>query len=344
MAANTVKNLWRALHYLPIASTTVWMDSMVALYWITNPGKQWKVFIANRVQKIAEITNEIGITWNYCPTSKNLADMGSRGIELDKLENSEWFTGPDWLLDKQQWSEQPNLKSSKEVNVEHKPLKETIFYNKESDPDEWTLQLTKNKYWRTLRVTNRLGFADNARAKGRRVQKRTWPLTTEEIWNAKDYLTKRLQRNISANLQTKGRIQRYRPTYIDGGLFADKLILHAHEQIRLLGTANRIAVIREEWWIPKLRSKVKKMINACNTCKVYRGKPFGAASTSAMPTFRTEPGRPFQTTGIDFAGPLSYRISKTELDKCYILIFTYSTTRAVHLAEEFQRKLKHIRC
>ncbi len=244
-----------------------------------------------------------------------------------------WFTGPDWLLDEQQWPEQPNLNSSKEVNVEHKPLKQTIFHNKESDPDEWT-------------ACNRLGFADNARAKGRRVQKRTRPLTTEEIWNAKDYLTKRVQRNISANLQTRGRIRSYHPTYIERGLFADKLILHAHEQIRLLGTANRMAVMREERWIPKLRSKVKKMINACNTCKVYRGKPFGPTSTSAMPTFRTEPGRPFQTTGIDFAGPLSYRISKTEFGKCYILVFTYSTTRAVHLemtelqtAEEFQRKL-----
>ena len=197
MAANMVKNLWRALHYLPIASTTVWMDSIVALYWITNPGKRWKVFVANRVQKIAEITNEIGVTWKYCPTSKNLADMGSRGIGLDKVENNEWFTGPDWLLDEQQWPEQPNLKSSKEVNVEHKPLKETIFYNKESDPDEWTLLLTRHKYWRTLRVTAwALRFADNARAKGRRVQKRTGPLKTEEIRNAKDYWTKKVQRNI----------------------------------------------------------------------------------------------------------------------------------------------------
>ena len=72
------------------------------------------------------------------------------------------------------------------VNVEHKPLKETNFYNKESDPDEWTLLLTTHKCWRTLRVTAwALRFADNARAKGRRVQKRTGPLKTEEIRNAK---------------------------------------------------------------------------------------------------------------------------------------------------------------
>ena len=65
-----------------------------------------------------------------------------------------------------------------------------------------------------------------------------------------------------------------------------------------------------------------------------------------MPTFRTEGGKPFQTTGIDFAGPLSYKIAKKEQGKCYIVIFTCATSRAVHLemtksqtAEEFQRKL-----
>ena len=55
-----VKWLW-PLHYLSIASTTAQVDSVVALYWITNQGKQWNIFVANRFQKFAEITNEIGI-------------------------------------------------------------------------------------------------------------------------------------------------------------------------------------------------------------------------------------------------------------------------------------------
>ena len=71
-------------------------NSMVALYWIRNPGKPWKVFVANRVKKIAEIVDETGIVWKYCPMEKNLADLGSRG------ETGAWFIGPDWLLDKKQ--------------------------------------------------------------------------------------------------------------------------------------------------------------------------------------------------------------------------------------------------
>ena len=39
MAANMAKNVCHALRRLPIASVVVWMDSMVALYWITNHGK-----------------------------------------------------------------------------------------------------------------------------------------------------------------------------------------------------------------------------------------------------------------------------------------------------------------
>lgn len=38
MGANLIMNLCQALTNLPIFSIIVWMDSMVALYWITNPG------------------------------------------------------------------------------------------------------------------------------------------------------------------------------------------------------------------------------------------------------------------------------------------------------------------
>ena len=39
MAANMIGNLQNTLKRGPIVTTTVWMDSMVALYWLRNPGK-----------------------------------------------------------------------------------------------------------------------------------------------------------------------------------------------------------------------------------------------------------------------------------------------------------------
>ena len=88
----------------------------------------------------------------------------------------------------------------------------------------------------------------------------------------------------------KGRIPGYEPTYIEGGEFAKKLIRHVHEEIKHLGIANTMATIRENWWIPKLRSKVKRVINTCNVCKVYSARPYGLTATADLPKFRVEGG------------------------------------------------------
>ena len=89
MAANMVRNMCKALHGLPIQSVTVWIDSMVALYWIRNPGKTWKTFVSNRVRKISEITEENNIAWKHCPTDKNIADLGSRGASIERTEKGD---------------------------------------------------------------------------------------------------------------------------------------------------------------------------------------------------------------------------------------------------------------
>ena len=67
----------------------------MSIYWILNPAKQWKTFVSNRVKKIAEITEEVKIQWKYCPTEANLADLGSRGASLNKMEKDGWYEGPE---------------------------------------------------------------------------------------------------------------------------------------------------------------------------------------------------------------------------------------------------------
>ena len=154
MAANLARNLSHALRRgWPLRSVTIWMDSMVALYWILNPGNSWKVFVANRVRKIAQIAEEVGIEWKYCPSEMNLADLGSRGASLSKMEGSDWYTGPQWLLKKEDWPEQPSLKCTAKTQEEEKPHKEENFYTAEVKSDEWDHLLERKPYWNTLRVT-----------------------------------------------------------------------------------------------------------------------------------------------------------------------------------------------
>ena len=110
-----------------------------------------------------------------------------------------------------------------------------------------------------------------------------------------------------------------------------------------LGIASTMA---ENWWIPRLRSLVKRHIHNCNVCKVFATKPLVPSTTASLPNFRLEAVRPFQHTGVDFTGPLVYRRKEKSKGKAYIIIFTCAVTRAVHLetsksqsAEKLQSKL-----
>jgi len=150
MAANMVRNLLTTLGRWPITSVNMWMDSMVALFWICNPGRAWKTFVSNGVRKIAGITQETGIQWRYCATDKNLADLGSRGASLEKMQKGQWFEGPEWLLHEEEWLEQPELEKTKSVSEEHRPEKEETLYSAKKEPDEWDTLLARSKLWRTF--------------------------------------------------------------------------------------------------------------------------------------------------------------------------------------------------
>ena len=137
MAAKMAKNVCKALEKMPIKSVICWMDSMVALFWISNPGKSWKAFVANRVKKVVQIQREINIQWKFCPSSENVSDLGSRGVSIDKMLNEKWFKGPDWLLNEEEWPEQPELKSSPKILEEQRPIKEAILCTQVIERDEW---------------------------------------------------------------------------------------------------------------------------------------------------------------------------------------------------------------
>ena len=363
MGANLARNLTCALKRLPIRLVVIWMDSLVSLYWILNPGKPWKTFVSNRVKKIAEITQEVKIQWKFCPSGSNLADIGSRGASLNKMEKSGWFEGLDWLLKEEEWPEQPSLKSSVEALHEEKPIRELVSFVVERHDDELDDLLRRRNYWQTVRITTWiLRFVHNLRAKKNQVKKRRGPLTTDELSEAQNCWIRREQHYVLRNLEQpgwslfedpetkvlkcQGRIPKYTPVYLEDGVFVRKLIRHVHEKVVHLGIASTMAEIRENWWIPRLSSLIKRHIHNCNVCKVFAIKPLVPSTTASLPNFRLEAVRPFQHTGVDFAGPLVYRKKDKSEGKAYVIIFMCAVTRAVHLersksqsAEEFQSKL-----
>ena len=76
-------------------------DSQIVLAYISNEAKRFHVYVANRVQTIRSYSSVD--SWRYVPTEVNPADDSSRGINIDKLVDSNdcrWLKGPAFLYQK----------------------------------------------------------------------------------------------------------------------------------------------------------------------------------------------------------------------------------------------------
>ena len=292
----------------------------------------------------------------------NITDLGTRGASLDKIERGNWYEEPKWLLNKIDWPDQPVLKSTSQVNEETKKVTDVIAYTSKRKPDEWDNLLDRKSYWKTLRISSWiLRFINNCKAKAKNEKGTAVPLQTEEILRARNYWIVKVQKDIpeilekpgfklekdpeTGILKCAGRVQEYKPIYLENGVFTQKLVQCVHQKIGHLGVASTMATLKEEWYMIHMRAQVKKQIRQCNIFKVFSTKPFRGNITAPLPKFRTDVSRPFQHSGVDFCGPVVYRENKEEA-KAYVIIFTCAAMRAVHLestksqlADEFQAKL-----
>ncbi|GFY62917.1 uncharacterized protein TNIN_338481 [Trichonephila inaurata madagascariensis] len=107
------------------------------------------------------------------------------------------------------------------------------------------------------------------------------------------------------------------------------LIVRREHKVMHGGTASTLAQVRSNYWIPKGRQIVKKVIRNCFICRKYLAKPIDQL-TSPLPSDRINQTSAFSVCGLDFAGPL-YVNNFGELQKSYIVLFTCGVTRALHL-------------
>lgn len=71
-------------------------DSEVTLAWIRGEPNRWKVFVANRIKEICQLSDKSD--WRYVPSKENSADCASRGLLPEQLINFElWWHGPNFL-------------------------------------------------------------------------------------------------------------------------------------------------------------------------------------------------------------------------------------------------------
>ena len=80
-----------------------WCDSMSKLWWISGHSRSFKLFVANCVGEIQNITSPE--QWRYVSTKDNPADHLTRGMAALALAcNDQWWKGPAFLqMDEEEW-------------------------------------------------------------------------------------------------------------------------------------------------------------------------------------------------------------------------------------------------
>ena len=97
------------------------------------------------------------------------------------------------------------------------------------------------------------------------------------------------------------------------------------------GVVLTMTKVRSNYWIPAPRKLTKSVVRKCYGCKRFNSLPYPEVKPGPLPNDRTEQAMPFQVIGTDFAGPIYYRTKTKKESKAYILIFSCSVSRAVHL-------------
>ncbi|XP_064470224.1 uncharacterized protein LOC135384974 [Ornithodoros turicata] len=107
------------------------------------------------------------------------------------------------------------------------------------------------------------------------------------------------------------------------------IVNSAHRRTQHGGVQATMNDVRERWWVTQARQLTKSVLARCGTCRRFRAQA-ATSPTAPLPPDRVHQGHPFETVGIDFAGPL-YVSSKKNSDKSYVALFTCATSRALHL-------------
>ena len=281
--------------------------------------------------------------------SERSADVGSRGSEGNKLPEL-WLIGSDWLANPERWPAEMLTEPSNETDAQAKLTKE-VFATTLEAKDDLDEILNRNSFWMTIRVTAWImRFVGNCKQK--KSERSAGPLTTnatEKVvhWSVKraqetymgtekfkqDQLNLNLQKNGKGLYECRGRIQGSYPIYLPpSAVLSEKLVQDVHILTLHGGVGLTMTYIRSDYWIPRLRRLTKKVIRGCFGCKKFQAAAFKSPPPGNLPVDRTTGSVPFQIVGVDYAGPISYKISTKRGDgKAYILLFACSLTRAIHL-------------
>lgn len=137
---------------LPIKSSTSWRDGTCVLRYIRNKEKRFQTFVANRVTRILEQSQEA--QWRYVDATSNPVDEASRGMSVESLINDlRWTPGPRILRSPpESWPLQPtDLGLIPENDPEVKTESKVCFTRVTEQKNPLSKIFQRDSSWRRLK-------------------------------------------------------------------------------------------------------------------------------------------------------------------------------------------------
>ena len=355
--------------FLPLTlnETFFWSDSSTVLQWVASSHKRLPVFVANRV---AEILDHSRVDeWNFVPGLQNPADIGTRGVKVIELKQSEWFTGPSFLnLDRDQWPKKPEFERLPETET---TVCATVLVEVNQEKDVFTQLFVKFSKFEKLKRVMAYVLRVRTFLKQRRENSKSFEfprnLTAEElreselvIWRLvqreafdKDYVALEKGNNVldrssiaplvpfmcDGLIRARGRVRRAshltfeqkHPLILSSQHPVVKLFLNkVHVDNFHEGIEFLRSIVQQRYWVVGLRSELRRIKLNCLLCK-KRSPSFVEPQMADLPNERLGFNQPpFAFTGLDFFGPFEVKVLRST-QKRWCCLFTCQTTRAIHL-------------
>jgi Family of unknown function (DUF5641)/Integrase zinc binding domain len=108
------------------------------------------------------------------------------------------------------------------------------------------------------------------------------------------------------------------------------LVRDLHQDNGHAGAQAVMAIVRQMFWPIGAKRLVKRITNDCVLC--FKRRPRAAEQFMGdLPAVRVKAVHPFLNTGVDYAGPLTLKLTQRTSTKAYLALFVCMATKAVHL-------------
>ncbi|XP_049305956.1 uncharacterized protein LOC125776615 [Bactrocera dorsalis] len=371
-AAHLLSKLWSRVapmlnrHFEKI---TFWTDSEIVLHWIKTHPSSLQTFVANRVSEIQELTDKVH--WRHVPTKQNPADQVSRGCNVDELNNSIWFGGPQFLLeDPALWPINTHFQLSPEDEaLEKKKNAFTLISTTEKNPIldliekfsshrkllrvvayllRWIRRpkmptegrdLTSNElHLSFLKIVQVIQHSEFANEIQKLTKGTTLPATLQKL---NPFLHEYSDMSLSFKLIRVGGRLLNAPLPYDAKFplllyrnshFVSTYLRFLHFRNHYAGAKALVALLRERIWLINAREACSRTVRNCTHCFHYKPK-LQTQIMGNLPSERLRALRPFLICGVDFCGPIytTLKIRGRPPVKTYIAVFVCFTSKAVHL-------------